>query len=74
MKPKKLIEYMRRKGFKGQGLAEALGTTRATVSKMENNIINKLKIETLDKAAQNLNKTTSELLDELNNVRSTAQE
>lgn len=74
MKPKKLIEYMRRKGFKGQGLAEALGTTRATVSKMENNIINKLKIETLDKAAQNLNKTTPELLDELNKVRSTAQE
>jgi transcriptional regulator with XRE-family HTH domain len=68
MKALKLIKLLRKKGLKGQKLAEALGTSRATVSKIENGKLTELSMRMLEIAAQNLNKNSNELLAELEEV------
>jgi len=65
MKALKLIKYLRNKGLEGQELAEAAGTTRATISRIESGKIEKLNINMLEKAAHFLNKTPDELLSEI---------
>jgi len=65
MKAKILIKYLRNTGLEGQELADAAGTTRATISRIESGEIEKLNLEMLEKAAHFLNKTSAELLAEL---------
>jgi transcriptional regulator with XRE-family HTH domain len=65
MKAINLINYFKNKGLNGSEIAKILGTTRATVSRIESGEIEKMNMDMLEKAAQKLNKTASELLLEL---------
>lgn len=65
MKAIKLIKLLRKKNIAGQELADYLGVSRATISKFENGKMEKLSMEMLTKAAQKMNKTPAELLEEL---------
>jgi transcriptional regulator with XRE-family HTH domain len=68
MKAIKLIRLLRKKGLKGQELADTLGTSRATVSKIENGKMTRLSMKMLEEAAEKLKKTSAELLAELDKV------
>jgi transcriptional regulator with XRE-family HTH domain len=65
MKALKLIKLLRESGLSGQELADSLGTSRATVSKIESGKLRELSMKMLEKAAQKLNKKPAELLAEL---------
>jgi transcriptional regulator with XRE-family HTH domain len=65
MKAVKLITYLKKKGLKGNSLADVLGVTRATISHMESGKTQKLDHAFIEKAAQYLNKKPSEVMSEL---------
>ena len=65
MKALDLINYFKKKGLNGSEIAKILGTTRATVSRIESGEIEKMNMDMLERAAQKLNKSSSELLLEL---------
>jgi transcriptional regulator with XRE-family HTH domain len=62
MKNKELVNYLRKKGYKGQRLAEALGVTKATVSKAEHDLIKNPSMKMLENAATALHLKPFELL------------
>lgn len=74
MKAIYLINLLRKKGLTGQSLADAMGISKASVSKIENGERENLSMKMLESAGQYLNKSSSELLKDLEKVRSTAQE
>jgi transcriptional regulator with XRE-family HTH domain len=65
MENKELVNYLRERGFRGQGLADALGVTRATVSKAENGFIKNTSMKMLVNAAKELKLEPFELLKEI---------
>ena len=65
MKASKIVIYLKRKGHKGDELAEILKVSRATISHLESGETEKLNFQYIERAAQFLNKTTPELLAEL---------
>lgn len=65
MKASKLIKYLKKKGYKGEPLAQILGVTRATISHLESDTTGKLNFQYIEKTAHFLNISTKDLLDEL---------
>jgi transcriptional regulator with XRE-family HTH domain len=74
MKANIIVKYLRKEGYQGKKLAEALGVSRATVCHLENGVTKKLSYIYIERAAKALNVNVSELVAKLEKVRPTVPE
>jgi transcriptional regulator with XRE-family HTH domain len=65
MEGKEIVSYLRKRGFEGEELAEALGVSRAAVCYLEKGITKNFGYFYIERAAKALNMKESELIGKL---------